>query len=54
MMNWLGYDIIDVSADLGHSEKSTTLNIYAHMCEDRKEKSHAMAAGISSLLSSVK
>lgn len=40
MMKWLGYDIVDVSADLGHSEKSTTLNIYSHMFEDRKGTKH--------------
>lgn len=54
MMKWLGYNIVDVSADLGHSEKSTTLNIYSHMFEDRKEKARSMADGISSLIASSK
>lgn len=54
MMKWLSYDIVDVSANLGHSEKSTTLNIYSHMFEDRKEKARSMADGISSLIASSK
>lgn len=54
MMKWMGYDLLDVSAELGHSEKSTTLNVYAHIFEDRKEKAHNMAAGISSLIANSK
>lgn len=43
MMKWMGYDLLDVSAQLGHSQKSTTLNIYSHLFENHMDRSHRMA-----------
>lgn len=43
MLKWMGYDVLDVSAQLGHSQKSTTLNIYSHLFEDTMDRSHRMA-----------
>lgn len=35
LLNYLGVNIIDISKILGHSETSTTMNIYAHSFEEQ-------------------
>lgn len=51
LMKWMGYDVLDVSAQLGHSQKSTTLNIYSHLFENAMDRSHRMADNLDDQLS---
>jgi len=51
LARYLGYDILDISSQLGHAEKSTTLDIYTHLFQDASASSRGIAHGIDELLS---
>lgn len=54
MLNYLGKDIAEISLDMGHSRKSTTLNIYTHMFQDMEQAKRQTAADLSNRILSRK
>ena len=50
MLRWLGRDLVEISPQLGHSQQSTTLNIYTHMFQDASIASRSIARDIEQLV----
>lgn len=46
MLKWLGRDLIEISPQLGHSQQSTTLDIYMHLFQDATDLSKDIAADL--------
>lgn len=46
MLNNFGSDIVEISSQLGHANKSITLNVYTHLFEDASHVSGRIAADV--------
>ena len=53
MLNHLGKDIVQISNQLGHSNKTTTLNIYEHLFEEESKVSRDIADDMDLLINRV-
>lgn len=54
MLGWMGKDISEISASLGHSKKSTTLNTYMHLFQDLEDAKKKTAADLSEQITKLK
>ena len=54
MLKWRGRDLVEISGQLGHSQQSTTLNIYTHLFQDASVASKGIAADLDEFISSSK
>ena len=50
LLKWSGRDLVEISSQLGHSQQSTTLNIYTHMFQDASIASKSIARDIEELM----
>jgi len=50
MLKWTGRDLVEISGQLGHSQQSTTLNIYTHLFQDASIASRSIAHDIEELI----
>jgi|GEM_PF-6367338 len=54
MLLYMDMDLKEIQEGLGHSQASTTLNIYAHLIEDRRKKSRETTDKVQTLIQSMK
>ena len=52
MLKWSGRDLVEISNQLGHSQQTTTLNIYTHLFKDASIASRNIASEIEALIAS--
>lgn len=53
MLTWAGRDLVEVSRQLGHSQLSTTLDIYTHLFQDAGVSSKLIASDLNELIKRV-
>lgn len=53
MLTWAGRDLVEVSRQLGHSQLSTTLDIYTHLFQDAGIASKLIASDLDALIKQV-
>lgn len=53
MLTWAGRDLVEVSRQLGHSQLSTTLDIYTHLFQDAGISSKLIASDLNELVKRV-
>ena len=46
MLKWLGRDLVEISPQLGHSQQSTTLDIYMHLFQNASVASRSIATDL--------
>ena len=51
MLKWAGRDLVEISGQLGHSQQTTTLNIYTHLFQDALSASKSIASDLEKLIS---
>lgn len=54
MLKWRGRDLVEISGQLGHSQQSTTLNIYTHLFQDASVASKSIATDIDQFIAGSK
>lgn len=51
MLKWLGRDLVEISPQLGHTQQSTTLNIYTHLFKSASASSRSIASELDRMVS---
>lgn len=51
MLKWAGRDLVEISGQLGHTQQSTTLNIYTHLFQSVSASSKSIADQLDRLIS---
>lgn len=54
MLKWQGRDLLEISGQLGHSQQSTTLDIYMHLFQDASIASKSIATDLDQFIVSSK
>lgn len=51
MLKWAGRDLVEISGQLGHTQQSTTLNVYTHLFQAASASSKSIADELDKLVS---